>query len=211
MRAVAWSDVRLKNSGSKLRAPFHLHSAVSPRQRDHDFLQARHLVSLARFPRSPCGDSPFGEARSVMRAVRCRDTSNQLLHPTYLLDLHPRSWLSTCLVRASDLLRGRPSRGDRRTWRFHDAVARFGGSCGKREGCSPSLYAPDTRFASDIPSPSGSSLRHHRPVCAVKGFPSPKDLGWFLRGLVKGRALHNPRCLPSVCVRAPRYAACAAQ
>lgn len=138
---MKWRPV--KDSSSKLRAPFHLYSAASPRQRGHDFLQARQLVLSSVFPVPPT--TRVRSTRRVTRAVRCRDTSDRLLHPTYLPDLHPRSWLPTCLIEGTTkLFSPVSSRCDRRTWRFHDAVARFGGSCGKREGYWPSLYAPDT-------------------------------------------------------------------
>jgi hypothetical protein len=203
---LKWRPV--KDSSSKLRAPFHLHSAASPRQRGHDFLQARQLVLSSVFLVPPT--TRVRSTRRVTRAVRCRDTSDRLLHPTYLLDLHPRSWLPTCLIEGDTAfqqcqlpVRSKDMAFSRRRCPLRRLVR-------KARGLLALFVRSGYEFASDIPSPPGPPLRHHRPVCVEKGFPSPKDLGCLLRALVKGRALHNPRCLPSVCVRAPRHAACAA-
>lgn len=144
----------------------------------------------------------------MRRAVRYRDTSNRLLHPTYLPDLHPRSWLPTCLIEgeaaafwatATLSLRSKDmafSRRHRPLWRPVRKARR--------------LLALFVRSGTSSPLTS----RHPRgPRSAIAGRFAwkkvslhPRILGCFLRALVKERDLHDPRCLPSVCVRAPHHA-----
>jgi hypothetical protein len=101
-------------------------SATSARQRACGFLRAR----CRRFATRP---PTFVEDRLEAYSTRIRPTD--FCHPTYLSNLHPRSWLSSCLSPARGLAQA--SATDRGTRRFTTSLPASAGSDDAVLGCSP--------------------------------------------------------------------------